>query len=116
MRSVSYCDHGVSFLIPHLALLFHLYSAHRTEYAVLCFHRELVCGGALEIPPKLARSQWLSQFLNETGPVVKRRASDLVRLLHGALGAGAGGPMAYLGQSQTEQSLVTIGSLMEKVR
>eukprot|EP00752_Nemacystus_decipiens_P007062 g6329.t1 len=44
------------------------------------------------------------------------RASDLVRLLHGALGAGAGSPLtAYLGQSQTDQSLVTIGSLMEKV-
>ncbi|CBN77350.1 conserved unknown protein [Ectocarpus siliculosus] len=45
------------------------------------------------------------------------RASDLVRLLHGALGAGAVGPVsAYFGQQgQTEQPMVTIGGLMEKV-
>lgn len=47
----------------------------------------------------------------------KHRASDLIRLLHGALGAGAGGPVtAYLGQSsQVEKSMVTIGGLMQKV-
>lgn len=42
----------------------------------------------------------------------------MVRLLHGALGAGAVGPVsAYFGQQgQTEQPMVTIGGLMEKVR
>lgn len=47
----------------------------------------------------------------------ENRASDLIRLLHGALGAGAGGPVtAYLGQqNQAEQSMVTIGGLMQKV-
>lgn len=46
-----------------------------------------------------------------------RRASDLIRLLHGALGAGAGGPVPlYLGQrSQIDQSTCTIGGLMQKV-
>ena len=48
--------------------------------------------------------------------MVKRRASDLVRLLHGALGAGAGGPLtAYLGQHSQAEQPVTIGELMEKV-
>lgn len=47
----------------------------------------------------------------------ENRASDLIRLLHGALGAGAGGPVtAYLGQqNQAEHSMVTIGGLMQKV-
>lgn len=115
--SCAYCTgHGIPFEVPHKTV--HLFCANHAGPAIRCV--VFCCGlfGLLtESSVYSSRTPAKKLKSGTTSHVVNRRASDLVRLLHGALGAGAGGPStAYLGQSRTKQSLVTIGALMEKVR